>query len=822
MNKRPMETAQKFTLGSLVSPSAASYPDEVSISIRGRGIFCRLVMEFSFSNDESTAPRLFTVERPWNAVLVSAALNGESAQRQETPGEKKTLPASLKSGVQEAFQDGKPDIVSCYIEPGCSLRTVTLEFLMACDVLWHRSTLLFASESNSRIEVAFDVSWDLTGLPGAQLECTDEAADGRFSSLDGSRQQWAEKLTLFQQGVAGIVLGLDEKKAASICLYTKSPGEQYGCGAVVVVAPVRPQLLRKPVRVAVVVEVRNPQDSLVTRDLVDHLSSALNPTDQICIFLMGSSVTRKLLDWKQAADVQEEDLAQLLDPSKMGRAQYFWEGFQRVLEDCQDATHVLLSTPGPAEPSPDDLVSRLPVFTFAVGRKPNASALEDLATRTGGFLSEQGVDGIDSFLQRMIIRLSPPLLRDFKLEGWGLEKLYPPGVTQVYTDKPTLLLGLYDGLLPQTVTLGGLSPAGQKLAQRVRVEDFTGFSLMPLFEDSSKARAGESGSIKAQWSADKLTLFEACRPVELEEAFEVEEADADSDDDLMGPPAIDMVAPGAVELEGDLFAQSAGDTLTGDLFSPSDGSSTIGEDLFGESMGEESQVDGSETLFGEEPIFDEELDLGGSGFFDETPSKESRPSQEESAEEKGPESTDTLGWDIRKTVSMGGDESAPDELAFGSDETIGDDLFANNASSDFGDDPFQQPEPFSSGEESSEPSGEGSSSSALEATITEAPSAEVGSEERTTVSVDFQIPEWIKKLTSLDGKEMKAWLYSCPIDDLALALVEADRSLADTFLSKLEGPRKTAVELQMEWGRLLTVEERREAEETLERRLAEI
>ena len=69
---------------------------------------------------------------------------------------------------------------------------------------------------------------------------------------------------------------------------------------------------------------------------------------------------------------------------------------------------------------------------------------------------------------------------------------------------------------------------------------------------------------------------------------------------------------------------------------------------------------------------------------------------------------------------------------------------------------------------------------------------------------------------------MKAWLYSCPIDDLALALVEADRSLADTFLSKLEGPRKTAVELQMEWGRLLTVEERREAEETLERRLAEI
>ena len=88
-----------------------------------------------------------------------------------------------------------------------------------------------------------------------------------------------------------------------------------------------------------------------------------------------------------------------------------------------------------------------------------------------------------------------------------------------------------------------------------------------------------------------------------------------------------------------------------------------------------------------------------------------------------------------------------------------------------------------------------------------------------STAVDFQIPEWIKKLSGLDNKDMKAWLYSCPIDELALALVDTDRSLADTFLSKLEGPRKTAIELQMELGRLLSADERREAGELLERRL---
>ena len=213
--------------------------------------------------------------------------------------------------------------------------------------------------------------------------------------------------------------------------------------------------------------------------------------------------------------------------------------------------------------------------------------------------------------------------------------------------------------------------------------------------------------------------------------------------------------------------------------------------------------------------------MGGSGFFDETPSAadEEHPSKEESVEKSGPESTDTLGWDIRKTVSMASDETGSDELSFGSDDTIGDDLFAQNASAGAGDDSFEQPEPFSSGEESSESSAEAPLGAPLGATITEAPSTEPDTAERSTVSVDFQIPEWIKKLTSLDSKEMKAWLYSCPIDDLALALVDADRSLADTFLSKLEGPRKTAVELQMELGRMLTAQERRGAEETLEQLL---
>jgi hypothetical protein len=885
-----METAQKFTLGSLVSASTTTYPSEVNIRIQGRGTFCRLVAEYSFSNDNPSVARLFTIDRPWNAVLVNVALNGEPAQRQESPGERKSLPAALKIGVQEVFQDGSPDIVSCFIEPGFSLRTVTLEFMMSCDVLWHKSYLTFTNLS-SRVQVNFDINWDLGGLPGAQLECTDSAADSRFSSLDDTRQQWNETISLLQHGTVGIKLALDEKKAASICLFSKKEADQFGCGAVVVVAPVRPQLLRKPVRVAVVVEVRNPQEGLATRDLVDQLSSALNPTDQISITLMGTSVTHKLLNWKQAADVQEDDLAQLLDPSMMGRAQYFWEGFQRVLEDCQDATHVLLSSPGPAEPSPNDLVCRLPVFTLAMGRKPKASNLEDLASKTGGFLSEQGIDGVDSFLQRLIIRLSPPLLRDFRLEGWGLEKVYPPGVTQVYTDKPTLVLGLYDGLLPQTVTLGGLSPAGQKLAQRVRVENFSDFSLMPLFEERSKPRGNDSNSVKAIWSSDKLHLIEATRPVDLEEVFELQEPATHDVLEGMGQPAIDMVSPSSVEMDTpappDLAGPPGSDTYSGDLFSPgADGGSTMGSDLFAGADEAPKFVDDGESLFSEEPLFSDEVKIEDTDFFDEVP--DSADSDSESLADPFDQFPGSAGDTIVDSLDFGEpsglvrpkDQSSKEPISSSGDSfeftPVDEDLFApeqrteklgfdgptseqaypfdDDAGSDTGAtisrSPTAVPSDHSDHTISRAPTNSGFED---DRTVAHGPVAEpttadgatlsrhpndvegiqepndaypssddeppVSRESRSTVSVDFKIPDWVQHLSQLETEEIRDWLVSCPIDHLALALVDTDMSLADTFLSKLEGPRKTAVELQMEWGKLLPPEERQAASQAILERL---
>lgn len=838
MVRSAMDTAQQFTLGSLVSSSGTTYPGEVALEIQGRGIFCRVCLEFSFSPSNEEEARLFTIERPWNAVLSSVAINGDEIGSSTVPTDPVALPAAMKPAVQEAFQDGKPEIISLFFEPGKSLRTIQLTFTMACDVLWHKSSLAFVGVAGS-VKLPVRVNWDLSGLPGASVECSGDVSDYRFSSLDGSRQQWNEEVTLSRGDILGITLSLDEKKAASICLFTEGPKDEPGCGAVVVVAPVRPQLLRKPVRIAVVVEVRNPQEGLATRDLVDQLSSTLNPTDQISIFFMGSTVSRKLLDWKQAGDVQEDDLGQLLDPALMGRAGYFWESLQRVLEDCQDATHILLVTPGPKVSSPDDLVCRLPVFCFASGRKPNACVLDEFAGRTGGFMSEQAVDGVESFLQRILIRLSPPLLRDFRLEGWGLEKEYPPGVTQVYTDKPTLVLGLYEGLLPQTVTLGGFSPAGQKLAQRVRVEDFSDFSLMPLFEERSRPHSVESGAVKREWAADGVRGVEATRPVPLTDIFLVEESDDGGGHDAFAPPAIDMVNTAVSFEEPEPAEQPSSDTFSGDMFSKDDSGSTLSDDFFS-GADEQLGFGNADSMFGEEPLFDDDIDLGGSGFFDETPSTEEpldpssesferdesatimeRPSRREKstegpASEERPPSSEGPPSEERQPST----EGRPSEEIHASQEPPSSEPFPSSESpSSMGDsqeeDLFDGPAPsgYESFEEADEPepfsSGERETVDVVQDSL----------DERSTIAYNLEIPEWVKRLSDLENEAMRTWLCECPIDALGLALADTDRSLADTFLSKLEGPRKFAVETQMEMGRLLPVEERREATTLLENRL---
>lgn len=860
-----MDTAQTFSLGTLVSGSNSSGPSEVDIKVLGRGIFCQVVLEFSFSTDDASVARLFTIDRPWNAALTKIALNQDPIPAQADTSGLVPLPLVVKNGAEEALQEGASDAITCLLAPGQSLRTLTFTFVIACDVLWHQSTLSFTSPQGAP-KVKVDFSWDLSGLPGAQLECGGRASGDRFSTLDGAKREWRSSLALQRGEELAVRLSLDQKKAASLCLY--SEGEEEGCGAVVVVAPVRPQLVRQPVKIAVVVEIRNPQEGLQTRDLVDKLSSALNNTDQVAIWFMGSSVTRQVMEWTDAGQVTEEHLAQVLDPSLMGRTQYFWESYQRVLTECQEASHILLSSPGPKDFPPDDLDTRQPVFVYATGRRPNSSTLEDLAGLTGGCLSESSIDALDSFLKRVTIRLSPPLLRDFQLEGWGLEEVSPAGTTQVYTDRPTLIMGRYQGLLPQTVTLGGLSPAGQKLAQRVRVEKFTRFSLLPLFERRKSRQGLEEQSCEGKWGEPPFEVVEFSRPAELDSVFELEQSDAEASSDTLAPPAIDLVST-AVTLDDGMFSGPSDESIGDDFFEAPDPDQTIDDDIFAESSSSESEEDffaqGSSPSV--DDFFANSAEDDSPTFLDEEPTtqKSSLISDEASGlprisishgsgEGESPlESTgDTEPTKGTDTLSQEGEEldlsESSGELKLAQEPEVG-----SSESLDWGGFPSMdrtademgeiprgdQLDSFSSPnvavgqtsmEESSieEPSVEESSEASRESAGSRESRESSGEtveprswSEKATVTVNNPFPAWAGHLVNLDADTLADWLSNCPIDHLALALVGTDENLVNSLLGKLDKRRKEAVETQMEWGKLLPEEELESATKELEALLSQ-
>lgn len=821
-----MENAQIFGLGKLVTADGITAPSRVNVELEGRGLFARVVLEYSFSTDDPSSARMLVVDRPWDAVLTKVKLNSEDVVEQSDAASVKTLPQNLKVAVEEALDSGNSDAVTCYFESGQSLRTVGLEFVVVLDMIWHKSQIGFAAATDGT-ELVVNASWDLSGLPGATLECTQAAAESRFQSLEAARRKWSDTLSLKSGETAGITLALDVKKAASLCLYSApAEGKSQGCGAVVVVAPVRPQLVRKPVRVAVVVEVRNPQEGLLTRELVDQLSNTLQPTDQIAIFFMGSTVTRNVLEWTDVSGVNEEALSQLLDPSLMGRTEYFWESLGRVFQDCSEATHILLSTPGSKESPPAEFRTHMPVFAFATGRKPSASTLEELAIQTGGFLSEQSIDGISSFLKRVEIRLSPPLLRDFRLEGWGLEGAYPPGVTQVYTDKPTLVMGLYDGLLPQTVTLCGYSPADQKLAQRVRVESFSQFDLLPLYERIAKAVPTEEVAVQKSWSSQQFTLTEVARPVRIEDLFELEAGDSESTSEEQGPPSIGLIA-NAVTLDDGLFGKPE-DSLGGFVGAPDSGAETI-DDFFAGS----GSSDGNDDIFGGM----DDSDFGGSDdFFSDSKEDEGKTFLDEEPERPAnqptlivPKSEDDDGLP-RISISPSLDEVEPEPeetppgFDFGESESVSLSISAPQTESPEPEvEESVEPVPEPVAEVSQEPTPPDPPPSEPEeppaSEEREAPPVKAQTTERATLSVTSPVPEWVRHLSELGQEALGQWLEACPIDHLALALADTDETLASSFLTKLAEPRKSAVEVQIEWGKLLPPEDRQEASRVVEEQL---
>lgn len=783
-----METAQKFSLGTLFIGKESQAPNQVKLSIRGRGVFCSVRLDLSFATDDPSVPRVLIVDRPWNAILTRLSLNSELVDEGSLGGEERIeLPGHLNDAVGRELSDGSPEALCCHFEVGQSLRTVTLEFALACDVLWHQSEILFRSFAGAT-RLSVQANWDLSGLPGAHLECSGVGSESRFSSLEGSRQNWTEELVVGAGEELGLTLALDEKKAASLCLYSEfgSPG----CGAVMVVAPVRPQLVRKPVKIAVIAEVRNPQDGLIVRDLIDNLSSSLNSDDLLSIFLMGSTFTRSLLEWTEAAHLQEETLAQLLEPEHMGRAQYFWESFQQVAESCRDASHLVVATPGADDAMPDDFNLAQPVFAFATGRRPNTSGMEAMAIRSNGFLSENSIEGIDSFLKRIEIRLSPPLLRDFRLEGWGLEDIHPPGLTQVYTDKPTVVLGQYDGLLPQTVTLGGYSPAGQKLAQRVRVETFSDFDLMPLYQRKVQPFEEKNKSLRKLWKSQGFTLAEVVRPFPNAELFSQQESPADADAASDGPPSMEAVPPAvAFDDEMELFAGPAGGSVSDDIFADSP---PHDEEIFsppGQADFFSASVDDGPTFLDDIPTSGKTLDFEGSIDMinpdDLDFGSEDADAPRLSLTKHGPTEDEVI------------DSEDNFELHFGDAEESRDAEFSSS-------------EVFESGSQESVPSEE----PLVAATLERDP-------EKATLMVETGVPGWVKQLTDLETDVIGDCLSSCPIDPLALALAETDDALADTFLQRLEPKRMTAVKLQMEMAKLLPSEEREQAGSALEMHIKE-
>lgn len=805
-----METAQRFSLGAIVSPTQITAPREVAVKVRGRGIFCRLDLEFSFALDDPNAARVFALDRPWNAVLIEAAVNGEPLEASESLESRSPLPLGMKAGVEEILQEGAAEGVCCCIEAGKSLRTITLSFVMVCDVLWHQTLLDFHCHGDS-VATQIDFHWDLAGLPGAVLSCEGEGADSRFSHLDTARYMWSENLTLGRGERFGVRLALDEKKAASLCLFSSKDGKS-GCGAVVVVAPVRPQLQRRPVKIALLLEIRNPQEGLLARELVDRLRSVLNPDDQLSLYVLGSTSYRCVKNWHSSTQITEDVLSQLLDPALMGRPQNFWESYREFLEECRDATHMILSTPGPKEVPPPEVATNIPVFCFVTARKAKSSTLGELTAGTGSFVGENSIDGVDSFLQRMNVRLSPPLLREFRLEGWGLENSVPSKPTQVFMDKPTLVLGQYEGLLPQTITLAGVAPAGQKLGQRVKVESYSEFSFEPLHRHAGSRGYDLDQCLQRSWRGGQSCLLEINRPAVISELFSLEEPpEIESDGAFGAPPAMEAVSSAVTlddELMGtpsefgdpsdDIFSGAAGDSISDEIFAaPSSGDI---DQYFLDSPTNElgaPEADSSE--------FSDSLDSGPVLRYEGAPTRL-------------PQITLDFG-------------DPDDEPLFDSNE-VSEESLEPSLSLQIPDHPSVEPSVEEPSVEDVEEQSVGSlelpaAPETREDSLEPAPVLEPRrpslertlrtSSDKATLSVRLGMPSWVKQLVSLEGDAVERWLNACPIDTLSLGLAHTEETLVRTLVEKLPSPKRTAVELQVELGKLLPAEEIESACSELER-----
>lgn len=782
---------QTFGLGTLLGPQGADSPRRVTIDVEGRGVFAKVRFGFDFdpSTGDATAERLFLLEKPWDAVASAISVNGESLRSTTVEGGARALPQSQLQVVESALPTSSSHLLVVEVASDVVLTTVEVELVLAVDLQWHRGAFLFCSPNGQR-QVDFSGRWDLAGLPGAAIAFTQAAAPCRLETLESARHRWHEPLLVSSDEPAAMEFSLDEKKAASIAVFSPSyQGDGLGCAAVAVVAPDRTPQGREPVRLAVLVEIRNPQESLLIRSMLEKVAKLLKPEDELSLFLLGTDSPSCLASWSGREAVDDELLARLLEPSVLGRSRNLWETMQSFAPQLRVATHMLVASSGAPSYPDKELIGHVPVFIFTTGLRPFRSQLESLSQRSGGFLMEGSQDSLDVLVERLQIRLSPPLLSDFKLEGWALEQLRPAGATQVYTDQPTVVYGLFEGLLPKTVTLSGQSPSRQKLAQRVRVESLDEIALMALYKDrvarwdgKEQGNAGWEGpgvKVRSIPHAEALAANYVADPEPISGFGQGMEID-------MGGPSLISFSAAPIELDdsplgappsgGDHFFQGEFEPLGSVAFEGVPGSVFDEPDLFAS----ETLVDFSAATLAPRGESSQETPTAESELF-EAPLTAEEPSLEPLEEMS------------LEPISSESSFVAPDHQELTETPLLK---------------PIGEPlSPWASGEEgepvSPEPVGEvHSPASSVPAPTTHGPSPGWSS-------------QWLESFQDMDPSLAQQWLESCSIDSLGLAVSLLQPETAEQLLGRLAEPRQRAVRCQMEWGRLLESYECEEADRQL-------
>lgn len=852
---------QRFGLGTLVGSEGTNAPRTTVIEVVGRGLFVRVKLTFGFDGLSEDSPRVFLMERPWNSVLAGVSINGESAK----PAFGKPTPQPVQATFYSELENqgkGRPG-VACHIPAGLVLKELELEYCLALDILSHQGVLAFASPAGMR-NVDFRGSWDLAGLPGATLAPLAGAGSVRMDSTE-SRHSWKNGLVVSADEAALWALTLDEKKAASLSFFAPSKGGTgKGCAAVAVVAPVRPQLVRDAVKLAIYAEIRNPQEGLAVRGLVEKAASVLKSDDSLKISVLGVSGVREIFGWTSCEDLDDDALAPLLEPAAIGKAGNLTAALKELTPTLDDATHVVLATPGVGKGGGSEAALPLPTFILATGRKPHRSVLESLSEPTGGFVSEFHDGGLELFLDRMRTRMSPPLLRDFRLDGWGLDEVYPPGLTQVYTDQPTFVFGLYDGLLPKTVTLTGFSPAGQKLAQRVKVVPVEDFDLMPLYVETARRWKGQAGRT-AVWGASEFTCFAFAHPSGLKKCLEASETVAPSSEgpELMSAPKLGPVHT-AVTMEEETF--EAGEPAEATMFAPPI-DPIVRRKEEAELQAEEPAVAPALSVSGESsPVRilrapadqgededheagDEEeeapAEIGQSGDFDIPTGPPqifgSGAAVEPEAPIKKSRKKPNFG---QKPARLSGVPGAEPEPALSGVPGGAPELESTPAPAVVMGEGLPEPEPEPEVEDiaATEPltplaaiqilSGSGPSPSASE-TLVDAPvvapapapqpaeaPAPAPPEPAPPAPVTPRRPpgemtRWLERLGTMDDATAATWLSQRSIDQLGLALAGVNAAKAEKVLVQLSSSRRQAVEVQLKWGQLLDPEELSQASQQL-------